>query len=94
MEELLDKLDNLKNILDESEIVKEIKEANASISKDKELLSLLEEYQNHPTEELKEKIMSNKHFKEYKEKETNLNLLILDTNQRLKSLSSHGGCNL
>lgn len=94
MEELLDKLDNLKNVLDESQIVKEMKEANDLISSDKELMSLLEEYKINPTENLKEKIMKNKHFKEYKEKETNCNLLILDTNQRLKKISSNGGCHI
>jgi len=94
MEELLDKLDNLRNALDNSKVVKDMKDANSLISSDKELLSLLEEYKVNPTEKLKEKIMNNKHFQEYKEKETNCNLLILDTNQRLKKISSSGGCHI
>ena len=87
-------LDNLISSLDNSSIVKEIKEENTKLKQDKELMKLLEEYKLNPSDKLKEKVMNNKLFQEYKEKETNLNLLILDTNQRLKELNNRGGCNL
>ena len=43
---------------------------------------------------LKEKILSNKLFKEYKDKEIDLNVLIMQINNKLKEISDKGKCSL
>ena len=88
----MNKMDNLIESIDSSVLVKDIKELNKKIDNDKELSSLLKKYNEYPTKELKEEIMNNKLFREYKIKETDLNILILEINKRLKDISKKGGC--
>ena len=93
MEELIEKVNNLKLALEESDIILKIKEENEKIEKDVELLQDLEEYQKSHNPQLKEKIIQNKNFREYKKRETDCNLLIMDINQRLKKeLNEKKGC--
>lgn len=92
MNELMEQVDNLMDELDSCEMVSSIKEIRGKISADKELTSLLEEYSYYPSEKLKEKIISHPLFQEYKIKETELNLFIMDMNQRLKKISKKGTC--
>ena len=87
-------LDNLIIALDKLESVKELKQMNQLIEKDGELKELLEEYSKTNKKEVKEKIISNKNFQKYKDKETEINLLILKINQELKKISKNGECNL
>ena len=94
MEELMNILDNLIIALDKLESVKELKQMNQLIEKDGELKELLEEYSKTNKKEVKEKIISNKNFQKYKDKETEINLLILKINQELKKISKNGECNL
>lgn len=88
----MNKMDNLMESLDSSELIKDIKELNKKIEQDQELSNLLKEYNSYPTKELKEKIMNNKLFREYKVKETDLNILILEINSKLKEISNKDGC--
>ena len=90
----MNKLDNLIIALDKLESVKELKQMNQLIEKDGELKELLEEYSKTNKKEVKEKIISNKNFQKYKDKETEINLLILKINQELKKISKNGECNL
>ena len=85
-------VDNLKNELDKSNEVKDIKKYNKIISKDKELLDEIKEYNNTMNNNIKNKIISNEKFLLYKEKETNLNFLILDINSKLKMISIKKDC--
>lgn len=94
MEELYIKLDNLKQALDETETIKEIKRLTAKISKNKELLGLIEKYNYTQDERIKEQIISNEEFMEYKHHETELNLLILEINQELKKITKKDKCGL
>jgi len=94
MEELLEKLDNLKKEIDNLDFVKELLELQDKISKDEVLSNKLKEYKEYPNNKLKEDIMNNPLFKKYKEKETDLNILILDMNNRLKEISKNGDCKL
>ena len=94
MEELYIKLDNLKQALDETETIKEIKRLTAKISKNKELLGLIEKYNYTQDERIKEQIISNEEFTEYKHHETELNLLILEINQELKKITKKDKCGL
>lgn len=88
MEELIEKLSSLEKELENTELVKDIKELNKKISNDKELLKLLDDYKLKPTEENKYKIIKNDLFKEYKDKEADVNLLIMQINQKLKQISN------
>jgi len=88
MEKLIESLSSLKEELDESELIKEIKQLNKEISSNEELQKLLDNYQIKPTEENKNKIIQNDLFQKYKEKETDVNILIMQINQKLKQISN------
>lgn len=92
MEELLEKINNLEQALDEIESVKEIKKLNEEIKKDKVLISLIEEYKKYPSNELKYKIYKNPLYQKYKEKETDINILIFEMNRKLKTITNKKGC--
>ena len=85
-------VDNLKKELDKSKEVKDIKKYNKIISKDKELLKNIESYNTSMDESMKNKILNNNNFLLYKEKETNLNFLILDINSKLKKINIKKDC--
>lgn len=92
MNELLDTLDNLTKELDSSPLVSELKEIQEKIKKNKPLMKLLEEYSSYPKESLKKEIIENPLFQEFKIKETELNLFIMDMNQRLGKISKSRKC--
>ena len=92
MNDLLDKLDNLKDELDSSTMVIDIRSLLKRIEEDQELSSMLKDYQVRPNEELKSKILESDLFQEYKIKETVLNLFIMEVNQRLGKITKKGGC--
>ena len=92
MNELIGKVDNLINVIDNTEQVKDIKNLNEEIMKDEELLSLIKRYQETHDEKLKEQIINNELFSRYKEKETDLNILILEINSKLKEINNKGKC--
>lgn len=94
MEELYEKIDNLKKTLDETSTVKEIKKLTEEINKNKDLLALIEKYNYTQDERIKEKIINNEQFKNYKHHETKLNLLILEINQELKKITKKDKCGL
>lgn len=92
MEELILKVNNLIDTIDNSDIVKAIKKYNDKVMNDGELLKLIQKYQETKDEEIKEKIMSNKLFQEYKLKESDLNIMIMSINQKLKAISKERSC--
>ncbi len=94
MEELIEKVANLKKILNETEEIKQIKYLNKQIIQDKNLIELVKKYQTTKDEKLKQEILKNDLFKKYKEQETNINLIILQINQQLKKITnnSKGKC--
>ena len=92
MNELIDKVDNLINVIDNTEQVKDIKSLNEKVMKDEKLLSLIKKYQDTKDEKLKEEIINNELFSQYKEKETDLNILILEINSKLKEINDKGKC--
>lgn len=92
MEELIEKVEALKEELNENVSVKKIKELNKKLEKDKELLKDIEKYQYTKDINLKNKIMNNDLFKEYKEAETEINFIILEINKRLKQINNKGKC--
>ena len=92
MNDLMEKVGNLITSIDETKQVQDIKSINEKIMEDKELLDLIKKYQETQDEKLKEKIINNKLFSDYKEKETELNILILDINSKLKNINDKGKC--
>lgn len=92
MEDLIDKVENLKEALNDTKQVKEIKDINKLIMNDKELLELIKKYNETQDEDIKTKILDNELFKDYKDKETELNILILEINSKLKEISNKGKC--
>lgn len=94
MEELYVKINNLKQTLDDTKTIKEIKRLTKKINENKELLELIEKYNYTQDERIKEQIISNEEFMEYKHHETELNLLILEINQELKKITKKDKCGL
>ena len=92
MNDLIDKVENLKEALNDTKQVKEIKDINKLIMNDKELLELIKKYNETHDEDIKTKILNNELFKDYKDKETELNILILEINSKLKEISNKGKC--
>ena len=86
MEELIEKLEVLKKDLDETICVKKIKTLVKEIKQDKELITLIEKYNYTKDERIREKILENQLYREYKHQEAELNFLILEINQSLKSI--------
>ena len=94
MEKLYEKIDNLKEVLNETETIKKIKEATQNIMQDQELLKQIEDYNYTKEERVKEKILNNQKFREYKHQEAELNLLILEINAQLKQIIKKDKCGL
>ena len=94
MNELIEKVENLKEVLDNTKEVKEINEINELIMQDEELLKLIKKYQETEDPKLKEKIINNDLFMQYKHSETELNLLIMKINSELKKINDKGKCGL
>jgi len=94
MEKLYEKLDNLKKILDEDEHIIKIKELTNKIMNDKELVQQIEKYNYSKDERIKEEILKNNVFREYKHHEAELNILILEINQELKKITKKDKCGL
>ena len=92
MNELIDKVNNLKESLDSNEEIIKLKEINEKIMQDKELLKDIEEYNRTNNLELKNKIINNSLFREYKHSEAECNFIILEINKRLKEISNKGKC--
>ncbi len=94
MEELLEKINYLKKELDNTEQVKKIRRLNSLIREDNELLKKIELYKETRKESLKKEIFDISLYQEYKKAETELNILILEINSKLKKISSKDKCNI
>lgn len=71
------------DMLDDSKIKFEIKEALANIYKDKELVAKIDKYHNTYNEELRKEIYNDEKYQRYKQLENRLNFLILSCNKYL-----------
>ena len=92
MEDLIEKIDNVKTNLDKTEQVKKIKRLNKELSNNKELLNKIERYNITQDEKLHQEIINNKFFREYKLSENEINYIILEINSRLKRITKKGTC--
>lgn len=94
MENLYEKLDNLKKMLDDTICIQELKNIYNKINKDKDLVSLIENYNYTHDERIKNKLLENSLVREYKHQEAELNFLILEINQKLKKITKKDKCGL
>ena len=92
MEELIEKIENVKTNLDKTEQVKKIKRLNKELSNNKELLNKIERYNITQDEKLHQEIINNEFFREYKLSENEINYIILEINSRLKKITKKGTC--
>lgn len=90
MEELLDKIDNLKKELDKAPEVVKIKELKKELQKDQALLQKIKTYQMTYSNKTKDEILANKLYNEYRHALTDLNILILKINQELNKINDRG----
>ena len=74
------KIDELLDLLEKNDNIKEISELKNKISED--TIKLIKEYQEKPSIELKNKILSDPNYKKYLECETNINYLIMNINKK------------
>ncbi len=94
MEKLIEQVEILKKSLDNTTEVKNIIILNKKIKDSKELQEKINKYKERLNNNLKEEIYNDSLYKEYKEAETNLNILILKINKELKKINSKGKCGL
>lgn len=94
MEKLIEQVEILKKSLDNTTEVKKIIILNKKIKDSKELQEKINKYKERLNNNLKEEIYNDSLYKEYKEAETNLNILILKINKELKKINSKGKCGL
>jgi cell fate (sporulation/competence/biofilm development) regulator YlbF (YheA/YmcA/DUF963 family) len=92
MEELIEKVEELKEELNNTKEVKELKEINNSIMQDQELLNDIKKYNETQDNNIKERIINHKLFREYKHKENELNFIILEINKKLKEINGNRSC--
>ena len=81
MEKLIEQVEILKKSLDNTTEVKNIIILNKKIKDSKELQEKINKYKERLNNNLKEEIYNDSLYKEYKEAETNLNILILKINK-------------
>lgn len=93
MEELIEKVNILKEELDKDTNIIKIKDLNKLIKEDKELLDLISKYKITRNEEIKNKIISNQLYLEYKHYENEVNFIILKIRSELKNITNkENGC--
>ena len=92
MEKLEKSIENLKKELDKTSEVINIKRLNKELKNREDLLIKIKKYQETGDLKLREEICNDSFFKEYKEKETDLNILILKINSKLKTINNRKEC--
>ena len=93
MNELYNKLDQIKENLDNLEIFTSFDKAIENIKLNKELVDKIKKYNITKDNNLRLEIYRYKEIQDYKKIENEINLLILQINQKLKNIKSDGSCN-
>ena len=92
MNELMDKMDNLIQALDSCEVVMDLKKLNSSLLEDSLFCEKIQSYHNTFSPEIREELIQNPTFLEYKHQENECNFLIMEINRRLKEIHDKGKC--
>lgn len=77
---------NLKDQLNQEKIIQEVKEAYQELKGQKTLIEKIKKYHQTEQEELRQELIQNPIIRKVKEKEGNLNYLILEINQNLEKI--------
>ncbi len=92
-EEILDQLDQIKVLLDQSELIKNLEKAKQEVYHDQDLLQKIDRYhQEEHNEALRQEIYQNVRYKNYKHLENELYFFILKINQILATLTEGNAC--
>lgn len=94
MENLIEKVNNLKEELNKEECILNIKRLNKELINNKDLINKIKRYHQTKDDNIKEELYKNSLIKEYKETETDINILIMKINQKLKLIDNKGKCGL
>ena len=94
MNELYELIDQVKNKLDLEESIINLKVLSKKLLNNRELINNIEMYKYNRKDELKSKILRNEDYNKYREYLTELNLIILDINTKLKLINKEGNVNL
>lgn len=92
MNELRTNIDIFIEELNRLETIKALENDIINIKSNKELVEKIKKYHLSPNQDLKLDIYSYKEIKDYKNKETNLNLLIMEINKYLNKIKKDKGC--
>lgn len=92
MNELYQRINELKNNLDNESCIQDLIVSMEEIKNNEKLVSQIRAYNINRSDELKRKILSNNEIIKYKHQETEVNLLILEIRKELKRITSKGGC--
>lgn len=92
MNELIEKTEKLKESIDKADVVKEYKKSKEKIERNKDLISKIKQYKESDNQKIKEEILNNQEYRDYKKRETDINILILEINHELKKISNKGKC--
>ncbi len=97
--ELIEEIDKLINVLDNSDLIKRLDIVKENIYKDEELKKDLDEIKKYSDniysneyKELNKKLFLNDNYKEFKKIEADVNFLILNINSKLKSIIDEKSC--
>lgn len=97
MKKINNKVDELINILNNDSRIKRLYELKVELNNDKSLMSKIESLKkldqySTKYKDIKLDLFKNPKFVEYKELENEINILILEINQKLKTLTDERGC--
>lgn len=92
MEEIYEKLYKLEAELDKLDLFKDLGIAYKKVNKNKELLSKIDEFNKTKDNNLRLDIYNYDEIKEYKRLENEVNLLILNINNKLKKINNERSC--
>lgn len=92
MEKLIEEVENLITEIENTDLVKDLKISKKEVLNDKEIINLVEKYNEYNDKNIKNKLYENEKFKKFKEQETKLNILIIEINSKLKKINNKGKC--
>lgn len=92
MLELVEKIEQLKEELDQLAVFDELKSLQKQIDYNQELVSKIKKYNETMDQELRLDIYQYEEIKKYKRMENEINLIILEINQRLNLITDKRGC--
>ena len=85
-------IEDLKKNLDSEDTIINLKEKYKDIKNDKELMDKIKQYNIYHDDNLREELISNDKIKDVKHLEAILNYMILEINNKLKTISKKDGC--